>query len=156
MISSHYPMTWGHPHAWLVLLAIGLLAAFARHFFNLRHRGRTVWAIPAGAALGVLVLAVVIAPRRPDAADAPAFAEVQAIVVQRCAGCHAEHPTRDGFAVAPKNVLLHTPEAIAAQAQKIYEQAVATRAMPIGNLTGMTDAERAKLGAWFAAGAPSR
>ena len=156
MISSHYPMTWGHPHAWLVLVAIALLAAFARHFFNLRHRGRTVWAIPVGAALGALVLAVAIAPRRPDAADAPPFAEVQAIVVQRCAGCHAERPTRDGFAVAPKNVLLHTPEAIAGQAQKIYEQAVATRAMPIGNLTGMTDAERAKLGAWFAAGAPSR
>jgi len=26
--------------------------------------------------------------------------------------------------------------------------------MPIGNLTGMTDAERATLGAWIAAGAP--
>ena len=81
---------------------------------------------------------------------------MQAIVARRCAGCHAARPTQEGFAVAPKNVVLQTPESIAAQAQKIYEQAVATRAMPIGNLTAMTDAERAKLGAWFAAGAPSR
>ena len=156
MISSHYPMTWGHPRAWMVLVAIALLAAFVRHFFNLRHRGRTVWAIPAAAALAALALAAVIAPPPPDAVGAPSFAEVQAIVARRCAGCHAARPTQEGFAVAPKNVVLQTPESIAAQAQKIYEQAVATRAMPIGNLTAMTDAERAKLGAWFAAGAPSR
>jgi len=31
---------------------------------------------------------------------------------------------------------------------------VATKAMPIGNLSGMTDAERVALGAWIAAGAP--
>ena len=29
-----------------------------------------------------------------------------------------------------------------------------SRAMPIGNLTAMTDAERGKLGAWIAAGVP--
>ena len=156
MISSHYPMTWGHPQAWLVLVAIMLLAAFVRHFFNLRHKGRTVWAIPVAAAAGALALAVAIAPRQPDAAGAPAFAEVQAIVAQRCASCHAARPTQEGFVVAPKNVMLDTPELIAAQARKIYEQAVATRAMPIGNLTGMTDVERAKLGAWHAAGAAVR
>jgi uncharacterized membrane protein len=32
--------------------------------------------------------------------------------------------------------------------------AVDSHAMPIGNLTNMTDAERATLGAWIAAGAP--
>ena len=52
--------------------------------------------------------------------------------------------------------MLDTPEQIAANAQKIHEQAVVTKAMPIGNLTGMTDAERATLGAWIAAGAPTR
>ena len=156
MISNHYPMTWGAPHAWLVLLAILLLAAYVRHFFNLRHRGRTVWAIPVTAALGTLLLAVAIAPRQPYAAVAPSFARVQAIVDARCAGCHAERPAQAGFAVAPKGVLLDTPARIRAQATKIHEQAVATRAMPIGNLTAMTDAERAEVGAWIAAGAPAR
>jgi uncharacterized membrane protein len=156
MISNHYPMTWSAPHAWLVLLAILLLAAYVRHFFNLRHRGRTVWAIPVTAALGALLLAVAIAPRRPEAAAVPSFARVQAVVGARCAGCHAEQPRQPGFAVAPKGVLLDSPERIRAQAAKIGEQAVATKAMPIGNLTAMTDAERAELGAWIGAGAPAR
>ena len=52
--------------------------------------------------------------------------------------------------------MLHTPELIAANAQKIYEQVVVTKVMPIGNLTGMTDDERATLAAWIAAGAPTR
>jgi uncharacterized membrane protein len=156
MISSHYPMTYGHPQAWLVLIAILLLAAWVRHFFNLRHRGRTVWAIPIGAALCTLALAVAIAPAKPTAGAAPSFAQVQAIVAQRCAGCHADRPSQEGIAVAPKDVKLDTPERISANAQKIYEQAVATKAMPIGNLTGMTDAERGTLAAWISAGAPAR
>ena len=158
MISNHYPMTYGNKYGWVVLLVIMLLAAYVRHFFNLRHRGRTVWAIPVTALLGTLVLAIVIAPEKPQAtvAGPPTFAKVQAIVTQRCVSCHAEKPTQEGFAVAPKNVMLHTPELIAANAQKIYEQVVVTKVMPIGNLTGMTDDERGTLAAWIAAGAPTR
>ena len=156
MISNHYPLTYGNPHAWLVLVAIMLLAAYVRHFFNLRHKGRTVWAIPVSAAVGAAALAIAIAPAKPQAGGAVSFARVQAIVGERCATCHAEKPTQEGFAIAPKDLKLDTPERIAANAQKIYEQAVATKAMPIGNLTAMTDDERATLGAWIAAGAPGR
>jgi uncharacterized membrane protein len=154
MISNHYPMTWGHPQAWLVLIAIMLLAAWVRHFFNLRHKGRTVWAIPVSAALGALALAIAIAPSRPVPAAVPAFAEVQSIIAARCATCHAARPTHAGFPAAPKDVLLDSPAAIRANIARIEQQAVATHAMPIGNLTGMTDAERARLGAWITAGAP--
>ena len=154
MISSHYPMTWGHPRAWLVLVAILLVAAFARHFFNLRHRGRTVWAIPALALVATLAIAVAIAPARPAAGEAPSFARVQSIVAERCASCHAERPSQPGFSTAPKGLMLDTPERIVAAAARIGEQTVTTKAMPIGNLTAMTDAERAVLGAWIAAGAP--
>jgi len=52
MISNHYPLTYGHPRGWLVLIALLLLAAYVRHFFNLRHKGRTVWAILVTAAMG--------------------------------------------------------------------------------------------------------
>ena len=154
MISGHYPLTWGHPRAWLVLVAILLLAAYVRHFFNLRHKGRTVWAIPVTALVATAVLAAVIAPAKPAAVVPPPFADVEAIVAARCASCHAERPTQDGFATAPKGVLLDTPERIRGNVRKIVEQAVTTKAMPIGNLTAMTDVERAKLGAWIAAGAP--
>ena len=43
-----------------------------------------------------------------------------------------------------------TREHIVANATLIRTEAVASRAMPLGNLTNMTDAERATLGAWIA------
>jgi uncharacterized membrane protein len=153
MISNHYPMTYSAPHAWLVLAALLLLAAYVRHFFNLRHRGRTVWAIPITAAVGALALAVVIAPPRPRSDAVVSFADVESIVHARCAPCHATAPRQEGIAVAPKGVLLETPAQIVANADGIRAQAVASRAMPLGNLTRMTDDERAKLRAWLDAGA---
>ena len=154
MISNHYPMTYGHRYGWLVLIAILLLAAYVRHFFNLRHKGRSVWAIPASAAAGAAALAFAIAPQPPPrAAQQASFVDVQSIVARRCASCHAEHPTQSGFATAPKDVKLDTPQRIVASAPRIYEQAVLLRAMPIGNLTGMTDAERATIASWVASGA---
>ena len=39
MISNHYPMTYSHEYSWLVLLAIIAITAFARHYFNLEHKG---------------------------------------------------------------------------------------------------------------------
>ena len=154
MISNHYPMTYVHPHAWIVMMALLLLAALVRHFFNLRHKGRVVWAIPAAAAAGAVVLAVLIAPARLDSSRAPAFAEVQAIVNTRCVACHAQNPTQPGILVAPKNVVLDSPAAIRANAERIQQQAVTTRAMPLGNITGMTQPEREVLGAWIARGSP--
>lgn len=157
MISNHYPLTYSHRQGWLVLLAILLLAAYVRHFFNLRHKGRMVWAIPLTAALAALALAIAIAPQDPAAGSAaPTFAQVQAIIARRCVSCHAAQPTQEGFVAAPKDFKLDTPERIAANAQKIYEQVVATRAMPIGNLTGMLDAERKTIAAWVATGGAQR
>jgi uncharacterized membrane protein len=151
MISNHYPMTYSAPHAWLVLAALMLLAAYVRHFFNLRHRGRTVWSIPVTAAAGVLVLAAAIAPSRTTPAGRVAFADVERIVHMRCAPCHATTPTQPGITTAPKGVLLDTPAQIVANAAGIRAQAVDTHAMPLGNLTAMTDDERSKLRAWLLA-----
>jgi uncharacterized membrane protein len=49
-----------------------------------------------------------------------------------------------------------TPEQIRAAAPRIHQQTIATQAMPIGNLTKMTDDERALLGKWLAEGAPMK
>jgi uncharacterized membrane protein len=56
--------------------------------------------------------------------------------------------------VAPKGVMLDTPERIAAHAREIALQAVHTHAMPPGNVTEITPEERAVLAAWVEAGAP--
>jgi uncharacterized membrane protein len=100
-------------------------------------------------------IAYVIAPHSTPAAAGPAvsFAQADAILTQRCAVCHAAHPTQPGLATAPQGILLDTPEHIVANAAQIQAQAVATHAMPLGNITQMTDAERAALGAWIASGA---
>jgi uncharacterized membrane protein len=50
-------------------------------------------------------------------------------------------------------VMLHDEASIRQNAAKIYQQTVQLKAMPIANLTNMTDAERAKVAAWFEAGA---
>jgi uncharacterized membrane protein len=155
MISNHYAMTYGHKHAWAVLAVIMAAGVLIRHFFNLRHKGRTVWGYPiAGVAL-LLALAVALAPKVPVvvAATAGQFAKVQAVVAQRCVSCHSATPTQAGFATAPAGVMLHDEALIRQNAAKIYQQAVQLKAMPIANLTNMTDDERALIGAWFESGA---
>src|SRR3989304_1619616 len=63
-------MTYGHDFAWAVLVALMVVGAWVRHYFNLRHTGRNAWAIPATAAAAIAGIAVWIAP--PGANDAPA------------------------------------------------------------------------------------
>ncbi|HZX28263.1 MAG TPA: urate hydroxylase PuuD [Telluria sp.] len=153
MISNHFAMTYRHPQAWLVLGVIMAAGAVIRHFFNLRHKGRVEWKYPlAGGAL-LVVLMVLLAPPKPAAAAAVPFAHVQQIVQQRCVACHSQHPTQPGFSAPPLGFALDTPAQIEQGAQKINQQVVQLKAMPLANLTNMTDAERAALGAWFAAGA---
>ena len=147
MISNHFPFTYGHRRGWLVLLALMAAGAWIRHYFNLRHRGRNVWAIPVTAAVAVVAVALAI---RPDDSESrgsgptPSFAEVQAIVEQRCVTCHS------GVS-APQGVRLETRAQIESRAAQIEQQAVRTKAMPLGNATKMTHDERDTLGRWLAA-----
>lgn len=158
MISNHYPMTYSNAYGWLVLAAIGLAGVLVRYFFILTHKGRTVPALPIVAGVVLAAVAIAIAPRShvSSAHSAVPFARVQPVFAQRCAACHSAHPTQAGVAEAPAGVLLDSPAHISANAQRIYQQAVATAAMPLGNVTGMTPRERALVGAWIAGGAGVR
>jgi uncharacterized membrane protein len=158
MISNHYAMTYQNKHAWLVLAFIMAAGVFIRHFFNLRHKERVEWRYPAIGVALLLAVAVMIAPPRPAAVAAAAdpaaeFAKVKTILDQRCIQCHSAHPTQPGFAAAPAGIMLDTPDQIHQRAAQIRKQVVELKAMPIGNLTNMTDAERAQIAAWIAAGA---
>ena len=137
-----------------MLVAISLAGVLIRLYFTSRHRGGpNPWLAATGVAiLGAVFVALM--PRAPTGtAGRATFAQVRAIVAERCAGCHAESPTFAGFASAPKNVMLDTADRIVAQAQSIHQQTVVLKAMPIGNLTRMTDGERAAIDAWFRGGA---
>jgi uncharacterized membrane protein len=157
MISNHYASLTQHRHAWLALVGMAVAGATIRLWFVMRHRGQSS---PALIAVGLAAIAgtFALAMPRVDASRAgsgvPGFDAVRQVVEARCAGCHAERPTYPGFASPPKNVVLDSPEAIVRQAQTIHQQTVVTKAMPIGNLTRISDDERALIDAWFRAGAP--
>ena len=152
MISNHYPFTSAGSLSWLVLwLVLGLGAAVRQLFYD---GAAAHVAVKGYVAAAVVALLALTAPRPPAVAagGAPSFAEVEAVIQQRCASCHAEVPTQPGFQAPPKNLVLTSRAAIEASREAIYAQAVVTRVMPLGNLTGITDDERALLARWYAAG----
>jgi uncharacterized membrane protein len=164
MISHHYPMTYGARENWLVLIVICAAGVLLRVWFVARHKAheRHGHTSPLPAALGVLALAGVAfalmpAPRgtTTDAGSAAtaSFVRIEAIVALRCAGCHSEHPTLLGLTAAPNGVVLDSPGRILARTEQIHQQ-LATRAMPVGNVTGISEEERAEVLAWIEHGAP--
>lgn len=154
MISSHYPMTYGSPHNWLVLLAISFAGAATRLYFVARQTGSHTWPPLAAAVATIIALIVALAPAASNDAMAVStdFAPVRSIVQARCTSCHSRTPTQPGFAEAPKGVLLDTSERIVQQAIQINQQ-VASHVMPFGNLTGMTEDERDTIAKWVKSGA---
>ena len=155
MMSNHYGFTYGAKNNWLVLVAIMLAGALIRLSFALRHKALAYdqpvpWHY---AASGVVVLLATVWATKPDvhpaqAMAAPAtFAQVQAVVAQRCVMCH-------GAAVQSKNVRLDSADEIAKHAQAIYQQTSVLKLMPMNNATQITDDERALVMRWFESGAP--
>jgi uncharacterized membrane protein len=145
MLAGHFAFVFGASQAWLVFVAIAVLTALIRVFFNRWHAGRREWWIPALAAAAIVGLALWLRPEEsaPASGQTATFAQIQPIVQQRCAPCHSG-------ASAPLGIRFETQAQIEAHAADIERQAVQTKAMPPGNATGITDAERALLGAWIA------
>jgi uncharacterized membrane protein len=96
----------------------------------------------------VAAAVVLIAPRAQPGAAKVEFDEVKQVLDRRCLACHAEKPAFQGLAEAPKGVRLDSRERIEALRMQIHQQTVLSRAMPPGNLTKMTDEERALLDRW--------
>ena len=159
MISNHYGWLYQGPNNWLVLVLLMLAGALIRHSFVARHKAhvlgkRTPWEHAVAGTLVLLGLAIWLAPPPPSAAAQAAaakpvtFAEVKAVIDQRCTMCHNAQ-------VQSKNVALHTPELIQQHAQAVFQQASVLKLMPMNNATQITEDERALIKRWFEAGAPS-
>ncbi len=162
MVSNHYAMTYGHAYNWLILIAFTVAGALVRVYFVARHKGS---ASPLPLLLAVLILALIAAaivppPPPPVAATqltpAAHFANVRQIIKHRCVSCHSSTPTYAAFSAAPAGVQLDTDEQILATADKIYQQVVVIGAMPIGNLTEISDAERDIIRRWYISGANNK
>ncbi|WP_075215873.1 urate hydroxylase PuuD [Mongoliimonas terrestris] len=157
MVSNHYPILTNHPQSWILVALILVMGAMARHFLNRHEAGDPLqkiwWTLPLAAG-GLAVALVMTAPAAREATvDGVRVtdADVLAITARHCATCHAEAPTHEGFAEAPKGVMLTSIDQIRQFAALIDQQAVQSDAMPLGNETGMTAEERRALGAWIAA-----
>ena len=158
MISGHFPMSFSGPYGWLSLALICAAGVLVRLFFVLTHKRRFVIALPLAALVLLVLVAIANAPRPSAGARGVlvSFAQVEPIIRQRCAVCHAAHPVQPGFAGAPEGIMLDSPVRIAGAAARIYQQAVITKAMPLGNITKMSDLERALIAQWFTQGAKTR
>ena len=152
MTSNHYAMTYSHEYNWMILIGISIAGALIRIYFVARHKGK---ASPLPVILAVLLLAViaaVIAPRSQlDDASVATLSQVRNVVNARCTSCHSSAPVHPAFPAAPLGVVFDNDEQILGEADRIYQQTVVTRVMPIGNLTAMTDEERQIIKQWYLA-----
>jgi uncharacterized membrane protein len=159
MISNHFPSTYGSALNWLILAVLMVGSAAFRHFLNIRFSyGGWLRLAAATLLLTIAVLILLIARANglssASASATPvAFADARAVIERRCVECHSAAPTDSTFTVAPAGVMFDTPEQIRRMAARIKERAVVTKTMPLANKTGITDAERALLGAWVDQGA---
>ena len=153
MISGHYPTIYSGEFGWLVLIAIVGILVMIRHYFNLRGVGKAKNSLIAIIIVSTLALIYALAPIQSKVQDLEkvSITEVQAIIEKHCVSCHSSNPTNKVFMVAPHGFMLNTNEQIIAGKSQIYQQAVLSNAMPLGNTTNMTSDERQKLKAWVEA-----
>jgi len=169
MLSPHAPLTFSTPFAFVIVALVLIAGAAVRHYYNLRHAGRDhplwtpawVFGLAAACMLAAAAVSLTSAPAGreqlglgplPDPAAVAGAVQaprpVTEIVTSRCSMCHAREPVWPGIAIAPRGMLLDSPEAIARNRDAIRAMAVDTAAMPPNNVTGMTIRERRVLAAW--------
>ncbi len=150
MTSNHYAMTFAHEYNWLILVAISLAGALIRVYFVARHKGKTSPVPIVVAGLILLLVAAAIVPRsRAATTETVTLSMIRPVIESRCTTCHSQNPTHIAFPAAPSGVVLDTDEQIVSEALRIHQQTVVLKAMPIGNLTQISEAERALIDAWY-------
>ncbi|HPE60995.1 MAG TPA: urate hydroxylase PuuD [Thiolinea sp.] len=153
MISNHYPATYGSSLNWLILILLFVVGIAVRHYFNIRHLKGTwdaLWMLVLAGLLFFLTAVLATVPQLfATTASGPVdYARIQPLVEKHCLACHVARPTSPLVATTPKNVLLDTEQHLITHAAASRTQ-VMSRAMPLGNLTRMTDEERALLLEWL-------
>jgi uncharacterized membrane protein len=163
MLSSHYPLAFATQWNWLIASLIFLEGAIIRHWFNTRHakKGNPHWTWGAAVVIFIVIAWLSSAGKPGDAqqdiASASAqpflaathFAAVRDVINTRCTECHSAVPGYEGVYEAPKNVRFDSDAAIANHAEQIAMEAGYSTAMPPGNVSEITPAERALLVEWF-------
>jgi uncharacterized membrane protein len=157
-------MTYQHELNWLILVAIGVVSAWIRHYFNLKHIGISRPSVLITGVIGMLLIALWVSMPRAipivtQSAEsqvpqtAPTLTaqqnKVMAIMQTHCANCHSAKPTDDIFVIAPLGLIFDNWQQIEARAPLIYQRASVSKDMPMMNKTGMTEAERELIASWY-------
>ncbi|HEV2506006.1 MAG TPA: urate hydroxylase PuuD [Mesorhizobium sp.] len=162
MLSNHYPLAFGTQFNWIIASLVFLIGVLIRHFFNTQHarKGNPTWTWLAAAILFVIIMWLSTVPKVltgeqkvSSAAEvyttSTHFPAARDAILGRCSMCHTQEPVYEGIYHAPKGVILDSDATIAEHAREIYLQAGRSHAMPPGNVTQITDQERALLVTWF-------
>ncbi|TDV99930.1 putative membrane protein [Halomonas alkaliantarctica] len=152
MVSNHYSFIYSHELAWVVMVLFIFAGALIRQFFVLMHAGKTQPAYPA-VGVGLILLAFWVAapssssPSGNDGVQGPDQAQITGLIEQHCVQCHAHNPEHAGFSAPPAGFAFESWDEILGQKTQI-QQVVASRYMPLGNMTNMSDEERDIIAAW--------
>jgi uncharacterized membrane protein len=165
MLAGHYPLTYASGYGWATVALVLIAGGVIRHFYNERHAERgDPWWTWLVAAVSVILMVWISQTATPDGRAAlglppkePAHLvsgpgapiEVAEVIISRCAMCHAAAPAFEGIGIAPKGVLLDTPESIDRQSDAIRVFTVLTHAMPPHNISEMTLEERQIVARWL-------
>ncbi len=148
---------------WVGLVACAPAALLIRSYVRRRDPRALRWGI------GVLVLAALVwttplllppsdtAPAIDSATSSgpamdtstPLASQAQQVMAKRCNACHASHPTM--MAGPPWGLNFDQPGKVDHLAADIYRQVVVRRAMPMGNVTHITEPERQVIARWYQA-----
>jgi len=119
MLAGHFPFAYGADNAWLVLVALMVIGAWARLFFNLRHAGTTHWWMPVAGLAAFVALAVVVDRSEDSAAPAATPADVahgkQLFLSAGCAGCHTLADAGATGTVGPNLDAAHPSDSLVAE-----------------------------------------
>jgi uncharacterized membrane protein len=158
MLSTHFPLAYGHTLGWLVLSLIMGFGVALRHYRNiqLKSEKKDRRFLLMAAALLCAAIATSQVPATPtegrqEAVSNQADSEILSIVQSRCTSCHSANPTSEDFTTAPLGFKLDSLAQVRLGASKILQRAVHSKDMPINNMTGMTNEEREALGNWLSA-----
>ena len=156
MISTHFPMIFGHDHSWIVVGLILFIGGIIRDFFNRMNSGfkgrALIWQWPLAIVFMILLILFVSYSPRGDilkTKKSPNATQILSITNVHCVSCHALVPENTDFDAAPGGVRLETVSDLRKYSRKIMQQVVLSNAMPIGNNTRMTRRERDLLGIWI-------
>jgi uncharacterized membrane protein len=119
MLAGHFPFAYGADNAWLVLVALMVIGAWARLFFNLRHAGTTHWWMPVAGLAAFVALAVVVDRSEDSAAPAATPADLahgkQLFLSAGCAGCHTLADADATGTVGPNLDAAHPSDSLVAE-----------------------------------------